>query len=1061
MHRTAKTVLIPPRRTWRRSFAKILPLAVFPLVAPVWRSAADDSVFETVTNLHQLQSMAGSADRFVCGLQLAATVCAASRPEVGAVVVQDETGVELLQMGGCAAQLRPGDKIRLEGSRCLLRRRETGVIISAAPVVDNDGLHAVKESTGKVLLAEGFHPLQLDWFNGALPSDLELFCEGPQKQLQKVPGSALWRRDDSGVTDYLPGLHVECYEGYWQFIPDFNWLTPTRSGSVANIGLEFCTQPEFVGLRFTGFFKALRDGEYTFRVSSDDGALLYIDGSCPLVRTTGREAPPPATAAVAGREMTGLNEGRWVAVEGRVSFVTQTGKGMELELRSSSGTLQVKVADAPRLDEIKLLNARIRARGVGRGVLTLEKKPVLGRLLVASAKELEILEPAPGTDSPPALLTTAEQVQGLRREEAERHLPVRIRGVVTSALYKTYRGISIQDDTRGIFVGLHGITNTISPACGELWEVIGHTAPGDFAPTIVAEDMRLLGAGRLPEPAHPTWNQLINGSLDVQWVEIQAVVTSVSSNRMGLLFPEGSLDAEFYLWNETHLRPFLDNHVRIRAALWADWDGNTHEVRPGQITLRNAFISIDRPAPLNVFDAPLKTGHDLLRFDVLGVMFQRVKVRGQVVHADARQLFLMDEESGLRVLPINNVEVQPGDLVEAVGYPEISGLSPVLQEAMVRKTGFAPLRQAPLLADSDVIQGSNNCSRVRMTGKLLGWHTETEVEVLEMQSAAHLFLARLAAPAGAKVSLRVGSRLELCGVYVAEISSRQPGGASDGFELLLNSPADIRVLSQPSWWTLSRLLGLLGLLFFILMLASLWITQLRRQVEQRTVSLQREIRERERAERQRALEAERSRIARDLHDDLGSSLTEICVLASTGIRPLPTEEKSPRLFRSINDKARALIAALDVIVWAVDPEENSLQSLADYLSGYAAEYLENTGIACRFKIPVALPRVTLEGRVRHDLFLAIKEVLHNVVQHSRATEVEFHLAITEAVLEIRIADNGCGFERREGDGHGLKNLPARLVQMGGRCEVTSSEARGTQVRILLNFPGTSTAAEAG
>jgi len=285
-------------------------------------------------------------------------------------------------------------------------------------------------------------------------------------------------------------------------------------------------------------------------------------------------------------------------------------------------------------------------------------------------------------------------------------------------------------------------------------------------------------------------------------------------------------------------------------------------------------------------------------------------------------------------------------------------------------------------------------------------------------------------PDNAKSVLISGSQLALTGIYVAHLHGQPLGRtAADGFELLLNSPTDIVVLSKPSWWTLSRMLGLVGILMLILILASLWITQLHRQVEQRTRLLKHEIKERESAERLRALEAERSRIARDLHDDLGSSLTEIGVLASAGIRHSLEEDKSPGLFRSISGKARGLIASLD------------------YLGGYAEEYLTNAEISCRYKIPVNLPVVTLEGRVRHDLFLAVKETLHNVVQHSRATEVEFQLAVMDLVLEIIISDNGCGIVSQDGGGHGLKNLPARLTQMGGRCEVTSRAGYGTQVII--------------
>jgi signal transduction histidine kinase len=247
-----------------------------------------------------------------------------------------------------------------------------------------------------------------------------------------------------------------------------------------------------------------------------------------------------------------------------------------------------------------------------------------------------------------------------------------------------------------------------------------------------------------------------------------------------------------------------------------------------------------------------------------------------------------------------------------------------------------------------------------------------------------------------------------------------------------------------------------GVLLIGLMFAVAWISQLRRLVDQRTTQLQREIRERERVERQHALEAERSRIARDLHDDLGSSLTEINVLASTGQRPQANEASQTNLFHAIAGKARSLIAALDIIVWAVDPEDNLLQSLADYLSGYAEEFFANTNIACRFKVPVSFPEITLEGRVRHDVLMAVKEALNNVVRHAEATEVEFRMAFANGDLEIEIADNGKGFESRgEKGGHGLKNLSARLLKVGGSCAVESTVAGGTMVKIRLPLSSTS------
>jgi len=427
-----------------------------------------------------------------------------------------------------------------------------------------------------------------------------------------------------------------------------------------------------------------------------------------------------------------------------------------------------------------------------------------------------------------------------------------------------------------------------------------------------------------------------------------------------------------------------------------------------------------------------------------------VKVCGQIVYADASKLFLQADDAGLRLLPMGKAEVQPGDLVEAVGYPDLGRSELVLREALLKRIGTAPL-PAPKKLPESVVSGLNlNSARVRVEGKLLGWHTEEGGPVLEMQSGARLFLARLAAGKTTPLPLRSGSRLAVEGVYVGRNQGQNPGVDNESFELLLNSLTDIAVLSQPSWWTLPRLFVVLTVLLVILIFTVAWNTQLRRLVEQRTNQLQHEIRERERLERQAALESERSRIARDLHDDLGSSLTEISVLASTGQLPHSGVTNQSGLFQSIGTRARSLIAALDVIVWAVDPEDNSLQSLADYLTGYTNDFFSHTQIACRFKVPVSFPPITLEGRVRHDLLMVVKEALNNIVRHAEATELEFRLAVVDGNLEIDIADNGKGIETgAHSGGHGLKNLAARLKKLGGQCTIEPRTTRGTIVKIRL------------
>jgi len=110
-------------------------------------------------------------------------------------------------------------------------------------------------------------------------------------------------------------------------------------------------------------------------------------------------------------------------------------------------------------------------------------------------------------------------------------------------------------------------------------------------------------------------------------------------------------------------------------------------------------------------------------------------------------------------------------------------------------------------------------------------------------------------------------------------------------------------------------------------------------------------------------------------------------------------------------------------------------------------------VVCRFKIPVTLPAVIFEGRVRHDLFLAVKETLNNVARHAQASEVEFRIAASETAMEIVIADNGKGFDSSTSNqGNGLKNLRDRLAKLGGSCVVESRPGNGTIVRMRLPLP---------
>ena len=649
------------------------------------------------------------------------------------------------------------------------------------------------------------------------------------------------------------------------------------------------------------------------------------------------------------------------------------------------------------------------------------------------------------------LLTTAQQVLQLPRDEAARGYPVHLRGVITCVWPDDPRNYVLQDASRGVFLQHSNLFLTDQPQFGEFWDVQGLTGGGSFAPMIHVRSMERIGDGRLPEPAHAEWDQLVNGSLDNQFVEIEGVVLQVKTNNITLLAHSGKINIVVYGERPPALAQFENQLVRLRGCFQAVWDGKTHQVKSGEIRLGNIAVNTDQTFSADPFAVPQKSVPELRLYDLQANAFRRVKISGQFLQRRARECFMVSGTNGLRFVLNSETSLHPGDLIDVAGVPDLRGAAPVLREAVARKTGNAFFPVPNKLSADNLLHPENDATRVVVEGVLLDVQRSQAEQLLELRTGPRTFVAHMPAVRDPVEELVSGSHLRLTGVYAGQAGGLTGGAVNDSFDLLLYSPLDIQVLSQPPWWTFKKLLLALGILAAVLTLAGVWIVLLRRQVERRTAQLERANRQREQAERARVLDEERLRIARDLHDDLGSSLTEITMLGGMSLGE--TEKSGSDYISQIVKKARDSVNALDVIVWAVNPRENTLQSLADYLASFADEFLSASSISFRLNLPVSFPAITLEGRTRHDLFLATKEAMHNAVRHARATEVELSLALEQSALMIVVSDNGQGFAPdAKGSAHGLGNMQGRLAKLGGQCHINSTPGTGTTVTLKLVLP---------
>ena len=172
---------------------------------------------------------------------------------------------------------------------------------------------------------------------------------------------------------------------------------------------------------------------------------------------------------------------------------------------------------------------------------------------------------APRRSSP--FLTSAKQIHYLSRDQADRRYPVKVRGVITSTIAWSQSFI-LQDATHGIFVRGVPQVGVNPPRVGDYYEVEGVTDSGQFAPTVWAQKVNCVGVARLPEPIHPNRDQLINGSLDAQYVELEGVVTGIKPDGLTLLTLEGTFSAELFEAVSMNLARYENAMVRIKGCFY-------------------------------------------------------------------------------------------------------------------------------------------------------------------------------------------------------------------------------------------------------------------------------------------------------------------------------------------------------------------------------------------------------------------------------------------------------------------------------------------------------------
>ncbi len=495
-------------------------------------------------------------------------------------------------------------------------------------------------------------------------------------------------------------------------------------------------------------------------------------------------------------------------------------------------------------------------------------------------------------------LTSVRQIREVSPIQAAKGYPLRLRGVITFCDATNDLGMFINDATGGIFVKLGDGTNRFS--AGDQVEIEGRSGAGDFVPVVIADRVSILGRATLPAPERVTYDQLATGVEDSQWVEVRgtvrAVVPAARDHTLLELLVDGQRLSALVTYVHVPDPAKLIGSVASVQGVCRTRFNNRRQIRAPFLSVTSSEnITVETPAS-EVIEVPLA---QLFQFNPGSYYGRRVKVQGIVTEQKGGSFFIQDKGEGLSVKTHETNIFLPGDVVSVTGFPAVGQYSPVLEDSVVRRLERgAPPAPVNVMPDQ-LLSEDYDSDLVRLRARLMNHVQRGDEQVLVLEAEYMILSARVDSAHTDKDfgELQLGSELEVTGVCLTQPTENwNPSVLTkpESFQLLLRSSNDVTVIRNPPWWTLSRLLWMLGIMSVTLLAGFAWVFNLDRRVRQQTAIIQQKI------QREAILE-ERTRIAREFHDTLEQELVAITIQLETVADQF---DEAPQIARQMLDLAR-------------------------------------------------------------------------------------------------------------------------------------------------------------
>jgi signal transduction histidine kinase len=677
----------------------------------------------------------------------------------------------------------------------------------------------------------------------------------------------------------------------------------------------------------------------------------------------------------------------------------------------------------------------------------------------------------------PTEIENLHQLQRLAVSNADQSLAVKVRAVATY-VDRPYNTLMVQDGTAGTWVGIPVDHPEILP--GMDLEIVGFTAPGDFAPIVVRPQIRVLGRPGLPEAPRIGGQDFRTGSYDGRRVALEGIVRATGRDGeqvvLTIISDGERFDAKFPVAHPPVLPPRLTGaRVRITGVCSAHY--SQYQQFGGFELMVNAIADVEvlEPGPADPFTLPVRPIRELIRFDPDTPVFAPAHITGTVLLVIEGQRLVVRDDSGLvDVTARDTAGARPSDRISAVGYPQMATFGPRLRDAFVKVLGPGT-EPTPLPVDPE-------SNRMEM---LHG-------ELLQIDA---IFFSRLATERGTTLILRAGSKYfdaELPGAVeaanlppmaegatlrikgVLQVAALESGQVV--YRLLLRTGRDVTVLARPPWWTLSRAMAALGAVVLVSSLMIAWVAVQRRRAESRLRRQEEELRQ---AQKMEAIGTLAGGIAHDFNNILTGILghTELALMNLPPDSPLRNDLES---VQQAGRRARDLTRQILTYSRRIDQPRRPV-ALAKVVAevGRLLRATVPTTIYISLEIDENSPWVLGDDTQLHQVLMnlgtnayhATRERGGTITISLRPHRLDTETQVGDVTLPngnyamLVVADDGTGMTAEvlarvfepyyttkkadQGSGLGLAVVLGIVRAHGGAITATSEPGKGTTMTILL------------